>query len=234
MDYWKCIDFKKNTFYHIFDYVGQLKGMYYLEKELRAKIPFPRIIDHGEAEKEYQLLGNEAQDKTNIPKEYQVPIKNGYVDQNNIGGVCKADAIYINIPPNLPKVVKKYIMYHESIHKKFNDNSVCVIVGGIINLCVYYTCFAILYPIPIKFFYKLIISSVFSVGSIPLIDRNLHYYTEKRADMGAMCALDCHQCVDDVSRMIKPFPEQGYLSFNDMQNIAQEMKNNNRACEEHQ
>lgn len=231
---WKAVHFNKNCLHHLYDKLGQSNIMYLLEKHVRVKIYAPPVKDLGEASEIYQTLGKEAQDNVGIEAKYQVPIrKRDHL--HNEGARCQADRIYVNeeFINNAPYVIKKYIMYHESIHKKYNDNTV-PIVANIGALGITFVSYIIMFQLPVRLLFKLILPNVLGVTSLVLFASRSHYYEERRADVEGLYAMSCYKCVNDVSNyLIRGDNNDGYLNNTEIGQIAKVLKRQNKLCKNH-
>ena len=222
---------------YLLHYIGQLKIMYYMEKNIHTKIKSYIVQDSGELSMEYQKLGKEAQDKVGVPLEYQVPIKKHVHHNKDEYAHCRSDGIYVNeaYVNNTPTIFQKYVLYHESVHKKFNHNTAIAIMSGVFSLSIAWTLAIMFHFTPFNTMYKILIPyAAAAIVSIPYVNDKLHYYGERQADTEALYAMNCHQCVDDLLHVMKREKDDGgYLTTSEMHLIAQEMKKQNKLCVDH-
>lgn len=206
-----------------------------MKKHVRAKIYAPPVQDLGEASEIYQILGKEAQDNVGIDVQYQVPIRKRN-HQHNEGARCQAHAIYVNenFIDDFAYVIKKYTMYHEAIHKKYNDNTASIVAPQIVAIGVMFVSYIVMFQLPINLLYKLILPNIFGVGSIVLLDSRKHYYEERRADVEGLYAMSCHHCVSNVSKyLIRKDNHDGYLNNKEIGQIAKVLEKQNKLCKYH-
>jgi len=234
--------------------IGQSYPMRWIEKNIGAKF-YGNIIeqsglDNGPATPHYQALGKEAQSTVGIPAEYQVPIKK--MSPNNpiaqiAAGLTFPHAIYIN-EEKLDEQsygVQRCAMYHEAIHKKYNDISFDNIIEWPILFGTGYATHKILQIIkpritPNFIHGILVVASAFT--SMYKTSLAYHHYMERRADVEGCYATQCATCVQEAATHRRkrfeeenhPFKDNGYLQANEMEMIAHDLKEENKLCAYHE
>jgi len=245
---------QKNTLAKLFGYLASTKVIYLFDKYIQNILQqqLHKIIPYGNelASSEYQILGQEAQTEIGIPKEYQVPIK--ILSPQNpiikyVGAMAETDGIYIN-KKKLDKAkygIKRSLFFHEAVHKKYNDLS----FDQILELLVFFSSTTCTYALLKK------IDKIYSkpwyvrwgvillVGMIAnhLSSSKFHKFIERRADIEGFYASGCHVCVKDMALRRKklfeeqnhPFKNNGYLFYDELEKIAQELEKEAKICEYH-
>jgi len=245
---------QKSTLAKLFGYLASTKAIYFFDKHIQNAFQqqMRKVIPCGNelASAEYQTLGEEIQTKVGIPKEHQVPIKILSPQHPLIkyaGAIAETDGIYIN-KEKLDQAqfsLKRGLLFHEAIHKKYNDLS----FGQILELLVFasstISTYALLKQID-RIYSKPwyvrwgIISLVGSIASI-IADLKFQKFIERRADVEGSYSCACYICVRDMAlRRKQIFEEQynplkynGYLFCDELEKIAQELEQEAKVCEYH-
>jgi hypothetical protein len=213
------------------NFICQLQIIYWIEKNIFTKI----ATDGQLASPEYQKLGKECQDIIKVPLEYQVP-----VTRNDDISCAQADsnkiAINENIFNKLKFATRKFALLHESVHKKYNDNTVKLILSGTSTLFSYIFCFFTMtifkFTLPVTIFS----SSIVGFAATPITIGYYHKFGERRADTEACYALNCYKCINDVNSDMKRNDDNvrsGYLSNDEINAIGLKLKQKGSICEHH-
>lgn len=233
--------------------IGKSYPMCWIEKNISAKFYENMIekngLDNGPATARYQILGEEAQYAVDIPEEYQVPIKKMSPD-NPIAKMVTCltfpYAIYINEEKlnELSYGVQRCAVYHEAIHKKYNDMSFDNIIEWQMLFGAGYTTHKLLQIIkpritPNFIHGILVITSAFSASYKASLA--YHRYMERRADVEGCYATQCATCVQEAATHRRkrfeeenhPFKDNGYLQGYEMEIIAQDLRKECKLCEYH-
>jgi hypothetical protein len=194
-----------------------------------------------------------AQDKLAIDPKYHVPIfkinNSSSFFYTDILGIYQNNAMYINenVLNDLNYGVQKFVLLHEAAHHKYLDAfykkiiTFSVIIGGCLG--------ASFIPIPtalteLQSGILKIIGSLGTLGTGFIIGKYLSYHNEQRADLEAAYALNCHRCTtnvrDDINNVSHNYPEfskqrlnSGYLSGQELDEIAQKHKRDGKICQHH-
>lgn len=228
--------------------VGDSRPVSFLENICAAPVYaffISKILNDKEASAEYKNMGKEAQVTLGISSTYQIPIRTSSSILKNEAAVTFPHVIYIN-EPRLALAqygAKRATLFHEMVHKKYNDrtclwvaNCAAFLAGGFLakKLCLIKTERSVLVQ------YPLIIAGAF--GGLYLISRICSYFAERRADIEAHWAVDCHRCVcesADRRHVVfedegSPLKHKGYLSCLELERIAEFLKQRGRVCSHHQ
>jgi hypothetical protein len=193
--------FNKNFIHHLIDNVGSSPQLYWIEKNLTSFFFRNR---NSLASLEYQELGARSQIEMGIPTDYQVPVLIGNDLSTHLIATTDAYNMKINenILNNFSYSMKKYIFLHESVHKKYNDATMGIVIP--------ISSYIISQPIIRKLLEKKL--SLLKLAFIaPVIGfliaikqiENYHYYAERRADSEACIALNCHLCIYDAASSLE-------------------------------
>lgn len=95
---------------------------------IRYRLTLFNNADATEADKEYQALGKEAQNKVGVPSREQLPVKNIPLYAKlprNAYALASTDAIYIDPTQfsDLSYGEKRSIFFHEAVHVKYHDET---------------------------------------------------------------------------------------------------------------
>ena len=198
----------------------------------------------------YQKLAREAQQAVGVPKEWYIPIKK--IDAMSplipyVAAIIFSDALYVNEERlnNRSYGACRCILFHEAVHRKYNDRTVTVItklaalVGSAILM--HYTIKAIKPVGRYKVLHGLA-DILTGLSASAVASTNYITYRERRADIEGHYATHCSQCVHESAAMRRVAFEQennrlhynnGYLSANELEMIAYELEQHNELCEYH-
>lgn len=222
--------------------------MYWIEKNIEGKISFENVM-FGDipATPFYQELGKEAQYAVGIPKEYHVPIKK-ILPTNPMAAFVSAlafpNAIYVNEQKlnEQPYGVKRCAVYHEAIHKKYNDMTIAPMLEFFMFFGTMYGVHKILKSLQLST--ALHVLGVVTPGVIAtmIVCSKNHHYRERRADIEGFYATQCATCVQEMAtdRHQKfeidshPLRNEGYLWAHEINLIAQDLQQQNKICAYHQ
>lgn len=232
--------------------IGKSYPMSWIEKKVGEKFYEKAIeqsgLDNGPATPHYQALGKEAQSAVGIPEEYQVPIKR--ISPNNplaqiVAGIAFPHAIYVNEEKLNEQTygVQCCALYHEAVHKKYNDST----ADNILECTFFGTTYGA-HKILRKLTPKLptIIRMLSAGGSgilaTYMICTKYHHYMERRADIEGCYATQCATSVEEAAvhrRKIfeeenHSFKNNGYLQADEMEMIAQDLQKKNMICTHHE
>ncbi len=233
--------------------VEKSSPMCWIEKKIGEKFYEKKMelsgIGNEPATPHYQALGKEAQSAVGIPEEYQVPIKK--MSPNSplaqiAAGITFPHAIYINEEKlnEQPYGVQCCALYHEAIHKKYNDNTADSLLECISFFGTTYTAHKTLRKLTPKL--PTIIRMLGAGGSglfaTYMVCKKYHHYMERRADIEGCYATQCATSVEEVAvyRRKKfeednhPFKNNGYLQAHEMEIIAQDLQKKNKICAHHE
>lgn len=195
----------------------------------------PRFFGNYLATDIYQKLGKEAQFAVGIPLEYHVYIKKFSPLLNyffNNSALTIPGAIYVNQNQldRLGYGVKRCTLFHEAVHRKYNDLSFLLIFStawiglfALIDKCIssykinkftryigYFLCLVLLHRLCIKRF-------------------------ERRADIESLFSIKCSCCVKELSLVIDDDynSKNGYLCTNDLEEIVEDLEVTNEKCSCH-
>lgn len=199
------------------------------------------------ADQEYQDLGKEAQVALGIPEKYQVTIKKfpAALCDFPVAAVAMPGAIYVNEERLKTETVgaKRCTLFHEAVHKKYNEGS-CSIIVELISF--FGTPFLMReFILSIKddlskwIYYPILMMS--ACGSLYLVGTSYAKFTEKRADIEGHFATSCSVCVQEsaarrrkvAQQENRNFHDKGYLTPEGLEKIAQELKSQGKLCHYH-
>jgi Zn-dependent protease with chaperone function len=210
------------------NFICQLQIIYWIEKNIFAKIENKGLP----ASPEYQKLGKECQDIIGVPKDYQVTIAKTNVSDT------RADASKIVVNEDIldmgNRAVKKYVLLHESVHKKYNDVTVGILLPAISGVFGFVCCYLITNKFNILT--TMSFSSITQIVTGFIAHKSLSSFSERRADTEACYALNCHKCINDISSTIKRDDydiRSGYLSNDEINTIGLKLKEKGLVCEHH-
>lgn len=232
--------------------IAQSYPMYWLEKKIHA--PFSEwsisaFMGTKSAAPHYQTLGKEAQYAVGILEEYQVPIlcmspTNPLIEI--VSALTFPYAIYVNEEKldAQPYGVQRCLLFHEAIHKKYNDMTIDNILEWPILFGTGYATHKLLQKIaptatPRVIHYILV--CVASFYATHKTSQAYHHYIEQRADIEGYYATQCATCVHEAAiyRRKKfeeenhPLKNNGYLQANDLEGIALDLQQENKLCTYH-
>lgn len=245
---------QKNTLAKLLGYLASTKIIYLFDKYVQNVIQqqMHKMIPYGNelASSEYQVLGQEIQTKVGIPKNYQVPIKilsPQYPMLKYVGAITETDGIYLNKEKfdQAKFSNKRCLLFHEAIHKKYNDLS----FGQILELLVFSSSTISTYAL-LKKMDKIYSKPwyvrwgiILLAGTIVNAFSSIKYqkFIERRADIEGCYASACHVCVKDLALRRKelfeeeynPLKNNGYLFYEELIKIAQELEQEAKLCEYH-
>lgn len=217
-----------------------------MNKELSHK-----LMQYGDepASEVYQAMGKEAQDALGIPLDHQVPVKK--LNPSSpiaplAAAIAEPDAIYVNEEALQQRGygAQRSVLFHEAVHRKYHDNS----VDGIIELLTLTTAGIATHKLikaikPVgrfNFFHALgVIVGSFTAAS--LTSAAFHRHMERRADIEGHYATQCSLCVQESAVKRKqsfenqnhPLRNAGYLSAEELESIASDLKEQNKVCAFH-
>ncbi len=204
-----------------------------------------RVFGDELASSEYQELGKEAQSVLGIAEQYHVPIKKFPPIMSNFPAAALAmpGAIYINEDRLKSESygAKRSCLFHEVIHKKYNDVSfnIAIEFGTLIGSG-YFSSKLLSYASLSKWVhYPLVaIVSLFCTNCAGIVYSK---YMERRADIEGHFATQCSECVQESAsrrrRLVEieknPLQNNGYLFADALEQIAQKLKSENKLCHYH-
>lgn len=193
------------------------------------------------ASKFFQQLGTEAQTTVGIPHFFHVPIRK-FKNDVDFGACTTPHAIYVNEEIKAPYGRNRVMMFHEAIHKKYNDFTRSIYAPAVIAIISY-----IAFNIILKSIFKLENQDLreFTAATEALICSYVNFQKilssgERRADTEALYAAACHNCAQDVSderkksEVKKNLAARGYLLSHEITKIAHELKEQNKICKFHE
>ncbi len=241
--------YKPNLFSRALGYVSQSRPICLFDKHIMSNI-FPIKFGNESASQQYIDLGKEAQDSVGIPQERQVPIKSFFKNMpffgQFAGAVAEPDAICVNEEKLNQQTygARRFAMFHEAVHEKYNDLSVDAIVELVAMIVFMVGAHKLIKAIKPKGRFKAlhviaVIAAGFVGGSI--CSSYYHKFFERRADTQGIWAAACHKCAQEVAdrRRVSfeqeknPLRYKGYLWANDFEQIAQELQNQGKLCSHH-
>ncbi len=232
--------------------IAESYPMYWLEKKIGEKLSDTIIEMHqlGDmpATPHYQALGKEAQSAVGIPEEYHVPIKK-MPQTNPLAGVAAGfampHAIYMNEEKlnELSYGVQRCAVYHEAIHKKYNDDTVDDVSACITFFGTAYVTHKILQTITPNLYLIVRVLGMCGSGIIStnIVCTEYYHYRERRADIEGCYATQCATCVQEAATHRRkrfeeenhPFKNNGCLQADEMEIIAHDLKQENKLCIHH-
>jgi len=203
----------------------------------------------------YQELAKEAQTALGIAPKDQLPVKRieniGIFSQ--FGAIAEPDFIYINEDriKDRPYGYKRFALFHEVMHVKYDDVAKYEIIDASLLPLYFFTYFSMKQwgPAPVKKFMEDHVSGWKWHVVLPFAIEVLFSYLynlpgcERRADVEGAYACACYQCVHEaastrLSTDDKTFDaifqrKRGYLSKEELQAIADDLKEKNCCCSYH-
>lgn len=226
---WNLLDLKKPLWQHYVDHFSQSKWIIKLNQALYK--PCPHLV---EAEQEYQDIAKDA--LKDVPYPHPIMIDNNM--NNNEGevahekrGVISINHVYLSF---CSYGVKRFVLFHESRHQKFNDHTMSAVLTGFMCSLSYYSTLVIGHMVKMNFKMNLLCS--FSVGLMTCFLFS-QWYTKKielRTDIEA-AHIQCHQCVYEWSNLVgRDTITNGYLGKIELLKISEYYKTNKQLCQYHQ
>jgi len=234
--------------------IAQSYPMYWIEKKIGEKFYGKMMelsgLDNGPATPYYQALGKEALSAVGIPEEYHVPIKK--MSPTNplaqiVAGFTVPSAIYVNEKKLNEQSygVQRCAVYHEAIHKKYNDISFDNIVEWPILLGAGYATHKLLQIIKPRITPDIIHGIIVVASALTIVTKTgqeYHLYIEQRADIEGCYATQCAACVQEAAthrhkrfeEENHPFKNNGYLQADEMEIIARDLRKENKICAYHE
>lgn len=189
----------------------------------------------------FQNLGKEAQISVGIPPFFNVPIRKFRKDVS-IAGCQTPHAIYVNEEKKSTYGVDRMMIYHEAIHKKYNDfTTTLYAIPGITMVSSIIINFVLKSILNIKDQEaRALISVTAALASSYIGAQKMLRLCERRADTEALYIAACHTCAHDVvdartkSEVKNNLATHGYLLSHEINKIAQELKEQNKICKFHE
>lgn len=235
----------------LLDCVAQSNAVHWYTTHISAKMmkSLPDSLQFGNepAPEKYQELGRQAQTSLKIPVQYQLPIKKMSITYPGIKvytAIAGSDAIYINVA-RLNQYAfgrQRSSMFHESVHVKYNDDSMIDLIAlGTLILAILTThiIFRIVGPRMLKIFH---VAGIMAAGFIAAGGTVMYYrrHMERRADIEGHYALQCAQCVHESAERVRHIIEEknpiiynGYLMPNELEALAHYFEQQNKSCAYH-
>lgn len=233
--------------------IAQSYPIYWFEKNVQAPLSekfISSVMGDKPASPHYQTLGKEAQCAVGIPEEYQVPML--CMSSTNplaaiVGAITFPHAIYVNEEKlDLQTYgVQRCSIFHEAIHKKYNDISMDSILEWPALFGTGYATHKLLQRIAPAATPQVIHGMLVCVASFYAAyktSQKYHHYMERRADIEGYYATQCATCVHEAAIYRRkrfeeenhPFKNNGYLQANELESIALDLQRENKVCIYHQ
>jgi hypothetical protein len=233
------------------EFLAEQKAASPLARKLNAIIgPYICINPKTEAAKEkYQAMWHAAQDQLEIEPQYHLPIFEigdssifNFINAKAIA-ITQDNALYIKEDAINSKNygMQKRIFLHEAAHHKYLDPFYGKVIALSTLISMVFGAELIKKP---RFLSKFKFEVLKCIGTFgiwfTLIDYS-KYCFERRADLGAAYALNCYACCRNVqdhksaqtSESQKQHSKSGYLSAEELEEIAQDHERNGNICEYH-
>lgn len=233
---------QKTSFSEIMNSIGESKFIDGYSKHIQKKIDqviHHKIMNYGDelASQKYQELGFLAQSAVGISQNNHLPIKKINPDSliaNSVAAIAESDAIYVN--EKMLDARTYGAMYsalcHEAIHVKYHDKSVdqllelSVLIGSSMAM------FLVLQSLNFVTWPKSL-SFMIGLGFSSYTSFEYRCFMERRADIEGHYATKCSSCVLEHAQLRKILLEEGsdllinsgYLSFKDLEQMAQDLGN---------
>ncbi len=232
--------------------IAQSYPMYWLEKNIQAPLSekfLSSVMGNKPATPHYQELGKEAQYAVGIPEEYHVPML--YMPPTSplaavVGAITFPCAIYVNEEKlDLQTYgVQRCLLFHEAIHKKYNDVSMDAVLEWPILFGTGYATHKLLQiikPAATPTSIHGILVCVASFYATYKTSMKYHHYFEQRADIEGYYATQCATCVHEAATYRRkkfeeenhPLKNNGYLQANQLTIIALDLQQQNKLCTYH-
>lgn len=252
---WPMEQYRPTAIGKALSWVSQTKGVHLFGKYVQPIIKWPvaKILGYGDqpASAKYQEWAQEAQTALQIPEEGMIPIKR----LNNRGlmalifkpaGVEEADANYVyeeRLDP-YPLGAGRSAVHHEYAHTYYRDSAMDTILSGTAfggTALAAYKIFPLIMP---KSSALIQASEVIAAaGGVALLASfAFHSFMEQRADIVGHYATACAQCVQESSNRRRELIKgnnlllkiiAGYLSPQELDDIAQNLRSQNKLCNYH-
>lgn len=220
MDIWNLLNIRKPIWLCVYDYIGQSNIIGKINYCL-SKLSWNK----NSASSTYQTLAQETNYQHQVSTDNNADIAyvhNGYIYVNE------------NYLSYQSYGVKRWAIFHESIHIKNNDLLMVpiaiTIIHNIIMIIVYYTGYLSTTNLLIVYFAH----SMSVILSILFFQYYCLDFIETRAEIEASEAVQCYRCVEDYLNIVyRNTIIEGYLGRNELYLIRDYYKTHNLLCKYH-